>query len=156
MLVGNLAAKAARPRFEPVAMSPGEAALSGTGREYLQKIGGLLTERPGLRLTICSVATLSDRKALMDKALAEPTEVTATSTDASSEENDPAASTTPDSEPVVAEVSDVELLSLAEMRTSIVIDFLVSETGIEKARLFSCRETIEASDEDVPRTEITL
>ncbi len=94
----------------------------------------------------------------MDKALADAAEVTAAaaSPDAASEKNDPAASTTPDSEPVIAEVTDVELLSLAEMRTSTVINFLVSETGIEQARLFSCRETIETADEDVPRTEITL
>ena len=158
MLVGNLAAKAARPRFEPVAMLPGEASFSGTGREYLQKLGGLLTERPGLRLTICSVATPADREALMDKALADVAEVTAAaaSPDAATEKNDPAALTTPASGPVIAEVSDVELLALAETRTSTVINFLVSEAGIDQARLFSCRETIETADEDVPRTEITL
>ena len=69
LLVGNLAAQASRPRFDPIEMTPGEAGLSDTGREYLTKIGELLTERPALQLTMCGVATSADRQAMMDAAV---------------------------------------------------------------------------------------
>ena len=45
-------------------MRPAESSLNTENREYLLKIGDLLTERPGLQLSMCGVATTADREAL--------------------------------------------------------------------------------------------
>ena len=54
------------------------------------------------------------------------------------------------------EVTDAQLISLASLRTSMVINFLVEQHGIERSRLYTCRETIESIDEQPPRVEISL
>ena len=160
LLVRDLAARAARPRFEPVEMAPGDASLSANGRDYLRKLGSLLTDRPGLRLTICGVATAADRSALAEIAIADMAQkIVPESSDSAPDRSAATSAATSDTTKIemeLAQVSDAQLLDLAALRTSAVIDFLVSDQGLAKERLFTCRETIEPSGEEPPRTEISL
>lgn len=171
MLVGNLAAQAARPRFEPVAMAPGRDDLDDTGRAYLDKLAGVLTERPGLSLTLCGVATAPDREAIAaaraaaaaaesDAAPApeggdgEASASAATAGGGDPGENGAGTEAGAESSPPV--VSDAALLELAGLRTSRVVGYLSDAGGIDRERLFLCRERIDEAADAQPRVEITL
>jgi hypothetical protein len=165
MLVGNLAAKAARPRFEPIEMAPGETELPDQGEAYLDKLGGMLAERPGLRLTICGVATAADREVLAAEAAARLEEAPGTAADVAEPGAAPApGASTGDAEAVdegagevqPPAVSPAELLELAQLRTTRVISYLSSREGVDRERLFLCRESIEDDADAAPRVEITL
>jgi hypothetical protein len=134
MFVGKMAGKAARPRFDPVAFEPGARSLSELGTSYLDKLAGLLLERPRLHLTFCGVA------AVQDVAAAEAVE------------GDGSASA--DGAPAV--VDEAALLELARARGSAVHDYLIDVRGIPAARLFRCHPEYEAESEEGPRVEIML
>jgi len=133
-------------------MRPAESSLNTENREYLFKIGDLLTERPGLQLSMCGVATTADREALAAIAL---NEMLASIEEEAPEEEVPDA-TQIAQEPVPPESSESELLALAAMRTQVVTDFLATEIGISTERLFTCRETIDADAEAQPRVRLSL
>jgi len=133
-------------------MRPAESSLNTENREYLFKIGDLLTERPGLQLSMCGVATTADREALAAIAL---NEMLASIEEEAPEEEVPDA-TQIAQEPVPPEISESELLALAAMRTQVVTDFLATEIGISTERLFTCRETIDADAEAQPRVRLSL
>lgn len=171
MLVGNLAAKAARPRFEPIEMPAGETGLPDQGKAYLDKLGGMLAERPGLRLTICGVATAADREVLAAAAAAraeaaqgaanEGADTGAapagqTSVPAGAPATGDALSAAPGGEAQSPAVSPAQLLELAQLRTTRVISYLSGREGVDRERLFLCRETIEDDADATPRVEITL
>jgi hypothetical protein len=134
MFVGKMAGKAARPRFDPVAFEPGARSLSELGTSYLDKLAGLLLERPRLHLTFCGVA------AVQDVAAAEAVE------------GDGSASA--DGAPAV--VDEAALLELARARGSAVHDYLIDVRGIPAARLFRCHPEYAAECEEGPRVEIML
>jgi hypothetical protein len=153
LLVRDLASQAAAPRFAPLEMATGEASLSPASREYLSKIGDLLTQRPRLQLNLCGIATEVDRETLTIialAALAPGTEVPAVDTQA-----DPASEQAP-AEPMPPRVSDAELLQLAARRTTVAMEFLTKEAMIAPDRLFSCRETIDEAGDAAPRVRIEL
>lgn len=167
LMVGNLAAKAARPRFVPVEFLAGESALPEAGREYLDKLSTMLAERPGLSLTICGVATDADREALVARAVARQAAATAAQAEATPTAETPqgietapvaeaaatAEETAPEPSPTI---SDSRLLRLAALRTTTVIGYLTEQPRVARERLFACRETIDDDDDAAPRAEITL
>ncbi len=162
LLVGDLAAKAARPRFEPVTMAAGDAALTASGGEYLDKLSGLLDERPGLSLTLCGVAVSADQQALLEAALARQAAQLETAaaggaaqpaTSAAEVSGEPADAGS--DQPPAPEISDAALLEVARMRTTAVVSGLV-ERGVDRDRLFACRETVDRDDGGEPRVEISL
>jgi hypothetical protein len=167
MLVGNLAAQAARPRFEPVVMAPGEDLLDDTAHAYLDKLAGVLTERPGLSLTICGVAAPADREALAaaraeaaDAGTAEggddlagaATEAAVAERGAAGEQAEGEAG----GDEALPAVSDAAMLELAGLRTTRVVGYLSSTGGVDRERLFLCRERIDDAADARPRVEITL
>ncbi|MEQ8859683.1 MAG: DUF748 domain-containing protein [Pseudomonadales bacterium] len=163
LLVGNLAAQAARPRFEPVAMTAGDSALPPSGRDYLGKLSDLLEERPGLALTICGVATAADRQALVEAALARraaDAEAQAPAQSSNAAETAVAATAEAGADPAVEppppQISDAALLELAGLRTSRVIGELAGSGAVSRERLFACRESIDTDADAMPRVEITL
>lgn len=134
MFVGKMAGKAARPRFDPLPFEPGARTLSELGVSYLDKLGGLLTERPRLHLTFCGVATPEDLAAAQASA------------------GDQGAS----AEVAPAVVDEAALLELAKARGSAMHDYLIDVRGIPAARLFRCHPQYEAESEEGPRVEIML
>lgn len=53
--------------FDPLFFAPGKADAQALPTDYLDKLAGLLRERPGIRLRICGIATRRDRAALPEK-----------------------------------------------------------------------------------------
>lgn len=149
MMVGKVAAKATRPGLQPVAMPPGEATLPAAGLQYLEKIGTLLTDRPGLSLTLCGVVSEADRQAMA--LTATPATAGSSNTSSSDPGNQPSSTV-----PATVVISDAELLTLAAARTRVATDYLINQQGITADRLFSCREQIDDSAEAAPRVDITL
>jgi hypothetical protein len=134
MFVGKMAGKAARPRFDPLTFEPGARELSELGTSYLDKLAGLLEERPRLHLTFCGVATVQDVAA------------------SEAAEGDGSASV--DADAVV--VDEAALLELAKARGVAVHDYLIDARGIPASRLFYCHPEYEAESEEGPRVEIML
>ena len=59
--------KAMALRLESVRFDPGETELNSHAKKYLEKIAGLMKERPGISITLCGSATEMDRKELRDR-----------------------------------------------------------------------------------------
>ncbi len=161
LLVSNLARKSARPRFAPVAMNPGEAMLPTDGRGYLDKIGSLLNERPGLQLTMCGVAAPADRQALLTVKLeaqqAEQAELAQMQNTASAAIDDfPATGNELTTTTPPPAVSEAELVALAQARTTEALNYLTESVGIERSRLFACRANFVDGEDALPEIEISL
>lgn len=63
ILIGaKLLGKATALRLESVRFDEGKAALNQSAKNYLNKIAGLMEERPGINITLCGTATPSDRQ----------------------------------------------------------------------------------------------
>jgi len=130
LFAANLAGKAARPSFESVQFAAGQASPTGEPGAYVVKLADLMHKRPGLRLTLCGVATAGDEIALQPSA-----------------ENGTAPS------PLL--VSEEALLALAKSRADSVKDIMVSR-GIDAQRVFDCRPAFEPGADGAPRVEVML
>lgn len=114
-------------RFEPVPFEAGSAELGGDARAYLDRMAGLLAERPQARFVVCGRAVPADREALAPD----------------------------DGEPAAAEDLRQRLLALAERRTYAVTGYLV-DAGIDGQRLVPCNPSVDNTEGAAPRTTISL
>jgi len=68
--IGKWAGEAAASvHLDPVAFEAGGAALDGTADQYLDRLAGLMQERPKLRIKLCGRAVPADRDALAQAAV---------------------------------------------------------------------------------------
>ncbi|MES1942514.1 hypothetical protein PC39_00265 [Salinisphaera sp. PC39] len=116
-------------RFEPVPFEPGSAELGGDARAYLDRMAGLLEERPQARFVVCGRAVPADREAL-----------------APDDEEDKTAA---------AEDLRERLLALAGQRTYAVTGYLV-DAGIDGQRLVPCNPSVDDTEGAAPRATISL
>ena len=114
-------------RFEPVPFEAGAAELGDDAREYLDRMAGLLAERPQARFVVCGRAVPADREALAP-------------------EGDEAAA---------ADDLRERLLALAEQRTYAVTGYLV-DAGIDGQRLVPCNPSVDDTEGAAPRATISL
>ncbi len=161
LFIGGLASQAAEPRFAPLEMTAGESDLSDENRDYLLKISELLTERPRLQLTLCGIVTEADRGILAERALRQlqqDAQAAAAREAGESAGADSALDSAPQTPAAIQTpgISDGELLELAAMRTGTATSFLTDTAMIESARLFTCRETIDAEEDARPRVRLSL
>ena len=56
-LLNPLPGRLMRPRFHPIAFATGSDVLDDDVSDYLDKVAGMLTERPGLSLSVCGSAS---------------------------------------------------------------------------------------------------
>jgi outer membrane protein OmpA-like peptidoglycan-associated protein len=63
----QLLSKATALRLESVHFDPGEAEINKSANQYLEKIAGLMKERPAISITLCGTATDSDREVLRNR-----------------------------------------------------------------------------------------
>jgi hypothetical protein len=134
LFVADLIGKATRPRFESVTFAAGDASLIGFQSAYVKKIAGMLADRPGLQLTLCGVATESDRVA-RSPAPEPGTEKQSSATPAVTEEM---------------------LLALARSRADLVKHELITSSGAEAEQLYDCQPSIDSEEGATPRVEIML
>ncbi len=141
MLVGNLLGKATALKFEPIKFIPGGLNYVKNDSEYLKKIAKLLRDRPKLKITVCGVATLQDKAAIIN---AEKEQKTEEKNKKTTEET-----TTPS-------VSNEQLVQLAKTRGDAIKSYFVEQKGIQPQRIFSCHPVFDNKEDATPRAEITL
>jgi outer membrane protein OmpA-like peptidoglycan-associated protein len=150
MLLKNVAKVASRPRFIPVEFTPGSSDLDSEPQRYVTQIATLMKRRPALTVTLCGVATQTDRQSLnVGPSIAE---LTAGSLQTTPVEE--AAESTSDDVVQDDAVPEPVLLALAIDRGARVTNQLV-ESGISVERLFACGPSYVADDSS-PRVEISL
>ena len=149
LLVAELASeagKAAVARLETVQFAPGSDELSDSARAYVDKLKTLLDERPQLSLTLCGVATGTDRQVLAGVG-SKDKEATATA-------GKPATGVA-DKQPQTV-VSDEALLDLARRRSAVVKGRFIAEHKIDASRLFNCHPQIDATADAAPGVTVSL
>jgi hypothetical protein len=151
--VGKIAGKVAAPRFEPVTFTPGENTLAAQGRQYLDKLAGLLQERPKIRFSLCGIATQSDRKVLQERERQKLISQQKAVAEKQAER--------PGTEKTLPPVSEVtikkeQLTNLATQRSEAVRNYFNRQHSIDVKRLFLCRPEIDTDEEAKPRVDIQL
>ncbi len=139
----------ARVRLDPVLFNPAVSGLSSGNLKYLEKLGTLMKERKELRIKVCGYATAADRKVFEERAMQKfsVTPTVPTNGGKSATEAPPA------SPPAI---TDEELLSIANQRSTIIKDHLVEKYGIKAERLFLCNPVIDKSKEGEPRVDLEI
>ncbi len=153
LLAGELVGKATALRLQPLAFAAGQAEIDAQGHEYLDKIAGLLQDRPGLKITFCGISTLSDKQALQQQAVAAAQTAAAASQQARDER--PATEQTTVAAGV-PEISEEQLLTLAEQRGVAVKAYLVEQQGAAPERLFPCHPEYVAHESAQPSVVLGL
>jgi len=142
--LAQIAGKAAsRVALDPLAFPAGSSDPAADAGPYLDKLTGLLKDRPALRFQICGLATEADRQALAAAAAAQ-----AAAQPAKDGETKPA----PAAAPVIA---DDQLLKLAEERAAAIKRQLV-DRGAAPERLFVCNPEIDKAADAKPRADLLL
>jgi hypothetical protein len=132
--------QATKVRLQPVVFEPGLAVNMEDSYGYLEKVAGILKDRPEVNVRICGLAVEEDRPALgMQSAGKEK---------AASGKGEKAAD---------AVVSDQQLLDLARQRAAAVKDHLVAEHAVSASRLVACQPHIDdEGDDGAPRVDLLI
>ncbi len=135
------------PTFEPVEFAPGSSELVKVGKGYLDSLAKLLAEHPDLSLKVCGRSTMVDMNAVAPTARmhrhreADARGLFGETNGAAVRQYTPA---------------ETALTKLAVERERNVRRYLVTEKGIDAARISECRSTFEAADRGIPRVELSL
>lgn len=124
---GSLFDLATALNFEPVIFNGNIAKLNSVHEEQLDKIATLMTERPGIHLTLCGVSNNIDKDVLFPEAKKPAT---------TSQENMP-------SEKPLSKEKMKLLKKLAESRSSNTKNHLVNNKSIKASRLIECTPEFE-------------
>ena len=139
--VAHLAGDAAtKVRLQPVNFTAGEAVPAAESDGYLEKVAGILKDRPEVNIKICGSAVEADRAAMGGSVAADAKDKASASDKA------------------VAAVTDQQLLELAKKRAAFVKDRLVIKYGVTASRLVACTPEIDAAEDDdnVARVDLLI
>jgi outer membrane protein OmpA-like peptidoglycan-associated protein len=126
--------------FEPVKFAAGSSDLDKQSKPYLDKLVGLLKERPELSIDVCGRTTPGDFEAVTFISLK-------LKPDAKQEAIDQRVK--------LIQQHQAEMLKLATERTRIVKRYLL-EKGIEARQVGECRAVFDPEDTQPPRVVVTL
>ena len=131
---------ATKVRLQPVNFAAGEAVPAAESDGYLEKVAGILKDRPEVNIKICGSAVAADRVALGGAVAVEAKDKSGASDKA------------------VAAVTDQQLLELAKKRAAFVKDRLVIKYGASASRLVACTPEIDAAEDDdnVARVDLLI
>ena len=108
---------------------PGQAVLGADARQYLEKVAGVLENRPQINIKLCGVAVDEDQ-------IYEPVDAA-------------------EGSEVVAD--ETVLKDLAQQRASVVKEYLVESFAVSASRLAVCLPQLEQGDTGaVPRTDLLI
>ncbi|NNJ72794.1 MAG: DUF748 domain-containing protein, partial [Enterobacterales bacterium] len=134
-------------RFDPVVFTPLSVEISEKGTEQLQKIITLMQKKPKVKMIICGVATEMDRPAQQAVEIA-PGSANQAITEPSAATAEP---------PVVQPIVDpMSLIALAKQRQDSVINYIVSNGNIDKARLIGCNIKVAKKKDAKPVVKISI
>ena len=132
---------ASRVRLDPVLFESASYAISYQRFEYLDKVAGVIKDRPEINIKLCGVAVQADREAFQQQTGAENT-----GKDKKNESGQ-------GDQPVI---SDEQLIELADQRDAAVKDYLVSRHAIKAARLVACQPHIDRDEAAEPRVDLLI
>ena len=146
--VAKMAGEAAsRVRLQPVEFAAGSSdAMVGAG-DYLEKVAGIMQERPEINIKVCGLAVAGDRLALAGAAGEAGAALVEEAAKTAGKEG-------PGEGERVAAVSDEQLLELASQRADYVKERLVSDQAVSAARLVDCQPRI--GKEGTPRVDLLI
>ncbi|MCK4704689.1 MAG: DUF748 domain-containing protein, partial [Gammaproteobacteria bacterium] len=128
--------------FDPIIFKHGESKLDAAHNEQLDKLATLMTERPGIHLTICGFSNNMDKDKLFPAA--------EKSVSITLEQKTPVK---PEPAPLSKENIAV-LKKLAETRSNNVKKYMVNKKTIESSRLIECAP--EYSPDEISVVEISI
>lgn len=121
--------QAGKVRLDPMAFPPGSAELGASQLDYATKLGTLLSDRPGIDLQLCGVAGRDDYLALVTRA----------APDTGGELPQGEAALTPEQRKL--------MLELAELRSSTLKRWLITEKSVAPERLYPCKPVFDIESE---------
>ncbi|UCD91050.1 MAG: DUF748 domain-containing protein [Desulfobacterales bacterium] len=133
--------------LDPVIFEPGRTTLTEDNRDYINKLAGIMKERPVVRVQLCGLSVKTvDIAGLQQKALVDTTGKRAKykETDKKDKEKKPEA----------PPVTKKNLEDLARERAKAIENILVSKHGIDNSRIFICHPKIETVNNNNPRVEL--
>ena len=130
-VVDGLFSLATALRFDPVVFEAGKSDIGGVDSDGLEKIAGLMQERPGVSVTLCAYTNSDDRKLMLPETAEIPIE-----------------------ELELTDDQAALLEKLGESRRDRVEDYLVSK-NIDPARLITC-ETEHQESAGISGVEISI
>jgi len=137
---GNLALNLATAlNFDPVAFTPGSAEINDSGKQQLDNLSKLLSEKPQIHLTLCGVTNQQDVFALYPEIK-------------DKFKNKDNAKT----EIILTEKQSLQLDQLARDRQVNSKNYLVKQRGIEHDRLILCAPEHKSEDDAVAGVEIVI
>jgi hypothetical protein len=134
--------KASAVHLAPVEFSPASAELDEARHDYLGKVAGIIKKRPGINVRLCGIATALDRDAMVRQAAA----AQAAGKDKKQGKEEPPA----------IEITDAQLVELADQRDAAVKDFLVDKLGVKPGRLVACQPGIDPDEGAGPRVDMLI
>jgi outer membrane protein OmpA-like peptidoglycan-associated protein len=116
-------------RLQPVVFKPGSSDLNQDAVAYLKKIATILRDRTDLQVSVCGLATETDRSFLSKQSLKQGT---------------------------ASSSIDNQLLELAQKRAESIKDHLIGLYEIENKRIFICKPELDKNSEAPPRAELLV
>ncbi len=164
LVVADVAAgQAMQVKLDPVIFEPGSSDLMDDYPAYLEKVAGVLEEKPEIHVKVCGVATTSDESHLIDQmkqaflkqqqdSQAAAARQKAQETTAKQEESE----ALPAFEPDTALLAK-QLKALAIQRADTVSRFLIDKQNAQPKRLISCQPKFDLSSPRAkPRADLLL
>jgi outer membrane protein OmpA-like peptidoglycan-associated protein len=146
--VAKLAGEAAsRVQLAPVAFGPGSATQQAGSHDYLDKVAGILANRPELNIKVCGVANETDRATLATRATAALAEKPAEKPKGKEGEQPPVEA---------VRITDEQLLELAVQRAAAVTDYLVEKHAVNASRLVACQPSIDSTPAGKGRVDLLI
>ena len=134
---GNLAFNLATAlNFDPVEFKPGSAEINNSGKQQLDNLSKLLSEKPQIHLTLCGVTNQQDIYALYPELR-----------DKSKNKNE---------EITLTEEQSLRINQLARERQINSKDYLVKQRGIEHDRLILCAPEHKTDDNAITGVEVNI
>ncbi|MDJ0984351.1 MAG: DUF748 domain-containing protein [Desulfobacterales bacterium] len=120
----------ARIRLNPIAFEPGSDQLDAAAIDYIQRVSTIMREYPEIQVSVCGVATESDRALVTGRSDAQST--------AKSDE------------------ANTALLTLADQRSAQVQNQLNNAHGITAKRIIDCKPVVDKNADARPRVDLDI
>ncbi|MCW9000385.1 MAG: DUF748 domain-containing protein, partial [Kangiellaceae bacterium] len=129
-------------RFDPIKFEASATQLNSEGKEQLDKVIQLMTEKPKVKMVICGIAVQSDIQTR------QPSDFQADSQNSSQTKQQTESQ-------AMSKQEVAEIIELAKQRQSNVIDY-ISAKNIDKSRLVGCNVKVDDEQESQARVEISI
>jgi predicted RNA-binding protein with RPS1 domain len=143
---------ASKIRLNPILFAPGSAEFDEAAIDYLQRVAAILKEHQAVQVSVCGVATESDRAALS----ASPSAQAGAQPTAQKNDKEHKDKTRTQEEPAASASTEAALLALAKNRSKRIEDQLVNVHAIAAKRIIACKPEIDKSAEANPRADLAL